>query len=183
MLRSLCALTLLCAAVAAADEIPGWFMSGGGRSTYESVLDKTIKHSGRSSALLRPGPKAAGYGTLMQAFSPSAYLGKRIRLTAWIRTEGATGRVDFWARVQGASSPGDGEGLGGGRYSLPEKSEWTRYDMVFDVSEQGTSLQFGVGLDGPGKIWVDDVQIEEVPKSTPIADGRRHEPENLDFEK
>ncbi len=183
MFRFLSAALLLLSSSAGAADIPGWFLSGGGRKSYESVIDKEIKHSGKSSALLQPGPKAAGYGTLMQAFTPSNLLGKRVRLSAWIRTEGTTGRVDFWSRVQGPASPADGEGLGGAHYNLPEKSEWTRYDMVFDVHGQAISFQFGIGLDGPGKVWIDDVRIEEVPKTTPIEDGHRHEPENLDFEK
>lgn len=167
---------------ALAADIPGWFMSGGGRKAYEVVLDTKVKRSGKASALLKPIDKPESYGTLMQAFVPNDYLGKRVRLTAYIKTEGATGRVDFWARVQAASSPADGMGLGGGHYDLPERSDWTKYEMVFDVPEAGTSLQFGVGLDGPGKVWIDDVKLEEVPKNTPIVNGRRNAPENLDFE-
>lgn len=148
----------------------GWIVSGGGRDAYEVVADNDVRHGAGASMLLRPKGEPAGYGTLMQVIDARDYAGKRVRLRAFIRTQAATRRVDFWARVQGVGSPGDGAGIGGGgNTALPEASEWEAFEMVFEVPAGATQVQFGVGLDGPGRIWLADVTLEKVPKSVPLA--------------
>lgn len=188
MRRSIALVAALAATAAAAfekpAELPGWFMSGGGRAEYAAVKDGQVKHGGRFSARLEPVKgDTSTYGTLMQSFGARRYIGKRLRLSAFIRTAGAHGRVDFWARVQAANSPGDGPGLGGGSHWLPTHSEWTRYDLVFDVPAEAAAIQFGVGLSGFGKVWIDDVSLVEVDRSTPLDDGTPAVPVNLDFER
>ncbi|MBX7116603.1 MAG: hypothetical protein K1X64_19915 [Myxococcaceae bacterium] len=169
-------------AYAANGVIPGWFVSGGGRADYVATKDTSVKKSGTSSARFTTQGKTDKYGTLMQAFNPQRYAGKRVRLSAWVKTQGATGRVDLWSRVQAANSPGDGPGIAGSLTRLPETSDWKRYEHVFDVSADGVSLQYGVGLQGPGTLWLDNVKLEVVDKNTPLSDGSPTEPVNLDFE-
>jgi hypothetical protein len=165
--------------------VPGWFMSGGGRTQYQAVKDPAVAHAGHASVRLQPAsPSSAGtYGTLMQSFSARGFLGKRVRLAAWIRTKSASGRADLWARVQASTSPSDGPGLGGGHRTIPEDSEWTRYELVFDMPPQGSEIQFGVGLNSAGTLWAADFTFQEVAKTTPLDDGVPLEPANLDFER
>jgi hypothetical protein len=89
------------------------------------------------------------------------------------------------ARVQAASSPGDGPGLGGASCKLAGDFEWRPCEVVFDVPERGTSIELGVGLAGPGAIWLDDVKLEEVAKSADVPGvvTEKSAPENLGFER
>jgi hypothetical protein len=58
-------------------------------------------HDGAAALVLAPTSDTQGrYGTLMQSFDAAPYVGHRVRFTLDIRTAGATGRRDFWARVQ-----------------------------------------------------------------------------------
>ena len=168
-----------------ASGMDGWFLSGGARVHYEAALDPTVAHQGRASARLRPRvDRPLGYGTLMQLFRAEEYRGRRLRLTAFLRGSGIGARGDFWARVQSEESPADGPGLGGGRCALSGTFDWRPCRLVFDVPAQGDSIQLGIGLDGPGAIWIDDVRVEPVGRDVPLerGDGPMGSVENGDLE-
>src|SRR6185295_6559370 len=96
-----CVVSVVSAGLALAQEpaLPGWTLQGGGHSHYEVVRDSAVHHGGTASALLRVKDQPTeGYATLMQVISAGNYGCKRMKLSAYIRTEGATGRADFWAR-------------------------------------------------------------------------------------
>ena len=42
-------------------------------------------------------------------------------------------------------------------------------------------IELGIGLDGPGTLWLDDVKLEAVGKNVPL-NGGLEPPMNLDFE-
>ncbi|HKE17427.1 MAG TPA: hypothetical protein VKB80_21280 [Kofleriaceae bacterium] len=150
----------------------GWFISGGARGHYEAAIDRAVAHGGRSSARLSPSVASpGGYGTLMQLFRADDYRGRRMRMTAAVRGRGIEGRGDLWLRVQGVESPADGPGLGGGHDTLSGSFDWRAVSIVFDVPPAGDSIQWGVGLDGRGTIWIDDVGFEEVGRDVPLERG------------
>jgi len=140
----------------------GWFMSGGGRTTYDIALDRSERRSGEASARLQRRPDSESYGTLMQNIEAGRYLGQRMRMTAHVKGAGITARGDFWLRVQAPDSPGDGPGLGGGRCKLSGTFDWEPCVVEFEVPEEGTAIQYGIGLAGPGTIWLDDVTLEPI---------------------
>jgi hypothetical protein len=107
---------------------------------------------------------------------PGAARGRRVRLTATVRTEGATARADFWARAQAKDSPADGHGLGGEWRSLPVNSDWIDDTIVLDVPEETASLQYGVGVAGPGRVWLDHVRMEVVGPEVPLTSPSNHPP-------
>jgi len=92
----------------------GWFLSGGARAAYAATLVTQPVHGGRRAALLAPKEAAPrGYATLMQELSAERYRGQRVRVSAWVKSEGVTVRGDLWGRSQGPLSPGDGLGMSG----------------------------------------------------------------------
>lgn len=154
---------------------PGWGMSGGGRQAYAVQPDAEVQRDGHPTLRLEPVPEPPRYGTWMRVVDATPYRGKRIRVSAFTRTEGATGRVDFWARVQAPRTNADGLGLGGQVLGLAPTEGWQRREIVLDVAAEGGSIQYGVGLAGPGKIWLDAPTLEivgpEVPVSIPPSQG------------
>lgn len=158
----------------------GWFLSGGGGDDFTSRVD-----DGAALLLAKPGITPRGYGTLMQSVQAVDYLGKRLRVRARVRGEGV-GSGDVWVRVQSPTSPGDGPGLGGGACALAGTFGWKPCEVVLDVPEGAASVQIGVGIrgDGAGKVWLDDVAIEEVDRGVDVT-GRvsaSTTPDNLGFE-
>jgi hypothetical protein len=84
-----------------------------------------------------------------------------VRASVWVRAEGTTGRVDFWTRARGRSG-GDGPGLGGGGRRPKGDGAWAEYVVEFVVPRSAVVIDFGVGIDGPGRLWFDDARFEIV---------------------
>ena len=151
-------------------EQDGWVLSGGGRDVYDVRPDPAVRRNGHGTMLLAPLRDTGDrYGTLMRATDASPYRGKRVRVSAYTKTEGTSQRVDFWARVQAVDSPSDGSGLGGGGHELPTDSDWTRQELVFDVPAEGHRIEYGVGIAGPGRMWIDEPKLEVVGPDVPVT--------------
>ena len=145
----------------------GWIVSGGARDSYVVHRDTA---GGRTAWVLEPHRDTFGkYGTWMRQVAADAFRGKRVRITATLRTEGATRRADLWVRAQGQDSPGDGLGLAGDMRSLPADSEWTSREAVIDVPVTAAWLEYGAGIAGPGRIRIDGMKAEIVGKEVPLT--------------
>lgn len=150
---------------------PGWVLSGGAHDAYVVTGDTT---GGRPGWLLSPIKDTYGHqATSMRQVPAADYLGKRVRIIAEARTRGATHRVDFWARVQAKNSPGDGTGLEGDWQELPVDSDWTPRTFVLDVPAGADRIEYGVGVAGPGEVWVDKPKLEIVGTDVPLSPGVR----------
>jgi hypothetical protein len=150
----------------------GWVMSGDGHDVYSVRPDPNVQRDGHAALLLAPiGDTGGRWGTWLRSIDAAPYRGKRVRLSAYARTEGATKRAAFWARVQAVDSPPDGVGLGGHWMRLPATSDWTRVEIVLDVPPAGSLLQYGVGIAGPGKLWFDAINLEIVGNDVPVTLG------------
>ena len=152
----------------AMTEMPtGWQMAGSGRTQYLVTMDRTEHVAGHASARLQGKlPSARGYGTLMQSFDAAPWHGKRVRVSAVVRSDDVTRRGDFWVRVQAPDSPPDGPGLTAGGCDLRGTQDWKVCDVLLDVPARGRTIQIGVGIDVPGALWIDDVRREEIGART-----------------
>jgi erythromycin esterase-like protein len=147
------------------SEPGGWIVPAAIRSAGYSA---EIRHEGcrtRACAVLLPGsaPPPGAFGNLMQSFDPAAYLGKTVRLRAWIRVEPSapSDRAQMWLRVD----PGGFYDNMGDRPVT--SSEWRQYEITGDVAPDSRLIGIGVMSFGKPRVWVDDVSFEVV--STPAA--------------
>ena len=180
----------LAPAVLAADLPAGWLRAGSAPADYEMGMDTAVRHIGRASAVVRAldiQKKPDGFGTLMQMADAGSFRGKRVRLSAWVKSEKIDGEswAGLWFRV-------DGDGRQ--NFSLafdnmqdrPIKgtSDWTRVSIVLDVPQEALQIAFGVLLNGKGQVWMDDLKFEVVTSDVPVTGMRRNNqgPQNLDFE-
>jgi len=173
-------------AAAAAALQAGWFLAGSFPADYTTHTDTEHAHGGKESALLAASAASPrGFGTLMQDFAPKEFLGKRVRLSAWVKSEGVSDWAGVWMRVDGRAG---GSLAFDNMQSRPIKgtTDWTHYDVVLDVPAEAVNLAFGILLAGAGKTWTDDVSFAVVDASVPTTEARRTPeraaPENLDFE-
>jgi len=145
----------------------GWVLSGGGADLYTVQRDTQL---GRPSWVLEPAHETFGkYGTWVRQVDAADYRGKRVQITASVRTQGATGRVDFWARMQAKDSSVDGDGLGGARQPLPPDSDWIQKEIVLDVPVKTDRIEYGVGVAGPGKVWLESAKVEALGGDVPLT--------------
>ena len=197
-------LTLLGAAAlasfagSAADRIPkGWSKDGTRPHIYEVALDAVVKHSDKASAYIKSvGPDAVGFCTLMQSFKANGYHGKRLRMSAWVRTENADS-AQLWLRLDSANGIAGFDNMND--RLVKGTVDWKKYELVLDVPTNTVNIAFGAILAGKGQAWVDDFVFEVVGKdtpstnmltpeqmkgggATPVSDGYPAQPLNLNFE-
>lgn len=86
---------------AAANEVPeGWVVAGTAPQDYQvSVLPE--KREGNNVVLLESvaNPNPSKFGTLSQYCSADQYLGKRVRMTGYLKSENVKNWAGMWFRV------------------------------------------------------------------------------------
>jgi hypothetical protein len=197
-LRSVAAMAVCAFALQAA--LPkGWFFAGSKPQEYDCSVDPTTFYNDLPSTYIKSkaGVKTTGFGSMMQDFSAAQYVGKRIRLSGYLKSEGVESWGGLWMRVDGASQSKNGystslafdnmhDGLRD--QSVKGTTGWQNYSIVLDVPEGATGIYIGFLLDGPGALWVSGLKLEVVGPEVPVT-GRpvnqpTHDgPTNLAFEK
>ncbi len=170
------------------NKIPdGWFPAGSNPSEYEMGIDNSTFQSGNSCAYIKSkSPKEKEFGTLMQTISAENYLGKRLQLSGYIKSENVKGWSGLWMRIDGYNNQQLGFDNMQGR-AIKGTTEWKKYEIVLDIPSNSKSINYGLLLGGEGKVWFDNFKLEEVDKSIPVTNLRKEnkllsQPINLDFE-
>ncbi len=172
-------------------ELPkSWFVAGSEPKKYAMGIDIGAGHNGKNAATIQSKDKKInGFGTLMQNCLPDNYLGKRIRMSGFIKSKEVDDKAGFWLRVdqQHSENPLSFDNM----LDRPIKgnTEWKKFEIVLDVPVNASNIAYGALLVGTGQIWFDDLTFEIVDNSVPTT-GRGKEnlmpskdPTNLDFEK
>ncbi len=171
---------------------PGWIYSATDEDDYEVGIDTNEKHSGTKCGYLKSvvtNPKP--FGNLSSWFTPEDYLEKRMRMTAWVKTELTQGKAQLWLRIDGdwktaSQKPGCFDNMDD--RPITGSTNWNKYELVVDIPQTTTNIVFGLMLIGEGQIWLDDVSFEEVSKDVTltgmfcIAKAKSLAPKNLNFE-
>lgn len=181
-LTYLTVLLLLSCGTKAQDKIPdGWIKAGSKPKAYEVGIDEEIKHKKEKSAYLS-STNSKGFGTLMQTIVAREYLGKKVQLSAYIRSEDVKNWAGLWLRVD--AKDGEQTLSFDNMQDRPIKgtTDWTRYQIVLEVPTESGWISYGALLDGNGKIWMDEFNLEVVDKETKISGSNLQRPYNTDFE-
>ncbi len=136
-----------------------WFLAGSNPEDYRIDTDETVVYNGEASGyIMSIGDRAQGFGTLMQRFRADEYRGHQVRMSAYVKTEGVTGWAGLWMRVDGPEGVLSFDNMGD--RPIHGTTEWTLYEVILDVPEESINISFGVLVEGPGQVWVDDFQFE-----------------------
>jgi hypothetical protein len=150
-----------------------WLLAGSRRTDYEADT-QTVSGAALGEALhYRAKPDAAtdeqAFGTLMQMIPVGSLAGKRVRLSARIRSDGVR-RALLWMRndlPNGGGSPTF--------YNMDDRpirgtNDWKTYEIVLDVPGDVSAIGFGVVLgQGRGQVWADSFRFESVSKEIPVS--------------
>jgi len=170
-----------------AQQIAGWFLAGTKANSYRVGLDKSVFKTGSRSAFLESIDKNInGFGTLMQTCLADDYMGKRVKMTAYIKSKDVSDRAVMWIRVDDSNQPPKVLGFGDTQDGpIKGTTDWAKYEIILDVPVESATLNFGVLLSGTGKVWLDGISFEVVNKMETETTGNHvnKKPTNLDFSK
>ncbi|MFJ6207553.1 helix-turn-helix domain-containing protein [Lysinibacillus sp. NPDC092081] len=169
-------------------KMKGWFLSGSNPFNYEMGIDHEVVHQGKTSGYLMSKTvlDSTEFATMMQAFKANQFIGKRIRLSCFIRTKDVDTYAGMWMRVDDTME----DVLQFDNMSnrpIKGNTNWNRYSIVLDVPDRSAVISFGVILAGQGTVWADQFTFEEVNESIPTTNLEVHgelldEPVNLSFD-
>jgi RNA polymerase sigma factor (sigma-70 family) len=173
----------------------GWWGGAAKRDEYEVGTDRDVFHGGKASGYVEM--KDVGdddFGTLAQSFKADDYRGKRVRLSAWLKTKDVAGGAALWMRVDGEDKTLSFDNME--KRSVKGSKDWAKYEIVLDVPAASKDITFGLLVAGKGRAWVDDFKFEvvddkvkstnileqEIPVKRPDGAEAPDKPVNLDFE-
>lgn len=165
----------------------GWFIAGSEPNSYEmGIANGKGRNEGNAATIKSTASKVKGFGTLMQQVEPGKYLGKRIKMTGFVKTENVDRWSGLWLRIdkEGSDEPLSFDNM----YDRPIKgtTDWKKYEIELDVPLNASLIAFGALLDGKGQIWFDNIQFEvvsDIKSQMKKSKQTLNQPTNLDFEK
>lgn len=172
-----------CFAATAHAAVPrGWFVTGSAPNDFDAGTEASTRTPHATSAYVRAKTDSQGFATLMQTIDASAYQGKRVRLSGFLRTRDA-GKGALWMRVDGADKKT--AAFDNMDTRAPQGSQpWQRFDVVLDVPADARDIALGLLLQNRGEVWVDALAFDVVGKDVPVTGGQHAlppAPVNLGF--
>ena len=181
-----------------------WFVSSQtpeGARNYVGSVDHTTAYSGSASGALSSMTSDPNLsGTLMQRARASAYAGKTIVFSAYLKSSGLSGTAGLWLRADAADGLVVAFKNAWSRSQVSQlvhgSTEWRQVALVIDVPSSAVAMAYGVQMSGGGIVWIDHVQIDTRPATDQDADATSlmatynpppaleslSDPVNLDFE-
>jgi predicted Ser/Thr protein kinase len=161
---------------AAPWQVPkGWAAEALHRDQYRVGIDRQFRYQGRPSLFLRSLTAGASGGvSCYQDFGAARYRGKRVRLSAVLRTERGTALIGLYTSTGNRHQWQTAQATGSG--------PWTAREVVVDVPSDAGSIRITYVLLDVGTAWAADFEFQEVPLSVPLsAPLNGAAPRNLDF--
>lgn len=136
-------------------KVKGWFLSGSNPFNHEMGIDHEVVHQGKTSGYLKSKTvlDSTEFSTMMQTFKANQFIGKRIRLSCFIRTKDVDTYAGMWMRVDDTME----DVLQFDNMSnrpIKGNTNWNRYSIVLDVPNQSAVISFGIPILFPNQIWI-----------------------------
>lgn len=166
----------------------GW---GGGTSRpqdYEFGTAPTEGATGKNAAYIKgkPGAVANAYFIMLQCIRADDYAGKRLRLSARLKSVDSSGEQLFM-RVDGPPAANGELSKVLGFYNMSDRpirgtTDWKNYYVVLDVPQGAAKICFGfILVGGKGEAWADGFALDAVGKDVPLSTVLPRAPLNLSF--
>ncbi|MCC6485213.1 MAG: AraC family transcriptional regulator, partial [Armatimonadetes bacterium] len=109
-------------------------------------------------------PGSAGkFATAMQAFPAESYRGKRMRLSAQIKSYDVRGWAGLWMRIDGDGDPPQTLAFDNmQKRPIKGTTAWRTYEVVLDVAPTAKTVNFGFLLNGEGRVQATAFDLQPV---------------------
>ena len=146
----------------------GWqSIQHAGDLSYTFKLDRDVRHSGAASLRIdNVGPEP--FGATYQRIDARPYRGQRLRWSGWLRTEDARGSATGGGAVLLIQAMQSGAPLAWNHMAdapVRGTTPWQRLSIELEVPQAAEEIEVGAMLHGPGRLWLDDVVLEALPRT------------------
>jgi len=150
------------------DSTSSWALFSDRSQDYAIGTDGGILHGGAASGTIRStAEQPAGFAALLQTCSADRYRGQRLRMSAFVKTEGVSKGAGVLMRIDSASNVLAIRNMQD--RPIQGTTNWTRYDIVLDVPIDSSDIVFGAWIQETGQVWLDDFQLEAVGTDVPLT--------------
>ena len=171
-------------------EVKGWFKAGNSPESYEIGIESDVARGGKVAYMKSIKPKIKGFGSLMQGFIPTEYLGKRVKLSGHLKTKDVQGWSGMWMRIDGETVQGKSAKMLGfdnmNDRRITGTTDWKQYEIILDVPSESKLIAYGILISGTGSIWMDDLKFEIVENTVSTTKNSNsynlEKPTNTSFE-
>jgi len=154
------------------QSIDGWGFANNTESYDIGKEDE--KYNGGPVYFLKSNRKVTSdFGTITKNISPVPYLGKRLKLTGFVKAENVESTAGMWMRIDST--------WGSGAYykmlsfdnmmNRPIKgtTDWKYYEIVLDVPNSSKIIYYGAHLNGNGELWLSGLKLDTVGTDVPTT--------------
>ncbi len=145
----------------------GWYLVGILKPEVEFSADSQVKYSGNYSAKttvsqLTSRLRSFGPPNWAQDITKGIPAGKKIRLTAYVKTEGVEGiapvAIQCWNKEKIVRF-----GTTQHKFPIGGTTDWQKVSFEMEVPEDTVKIRILCMLSGTGTAWFDDVKIKVIP--------------------
>lgn len=131
----------------------GW----GGGPTESIHADDQVVHGGQWSCRLERDADSENSFTTVTRSIPVEKQGKFITLRGYLKTEDVEDFVGLWMRLDGAEGGVEFDNMQ--QRQLNGTNDWAEYTIALPFNPAARKIYFGALIAGPGKVWIDDLQL------------------------
>jgi hypothetical protein len=167
-----------------------WHKAGSYPEGYDMGVDKGTSYKGKNVATIKSidGKAKGGFGTLMQSCLADKYLGKKVKMTGYMKSLDVKGWAGLWLRVDLDYTNKALAFDNMQNRPIKKTTDWKKYEIVINVPVKADGLAYGALLVGKGQIWFTDIIIEILGDAEPldnkdcvVCTTKLKEPTNLNF--
>jgi hypothetical protein len=146
---------------AAPPRFPGWMASvHSNPRAYAFAIDTGVHHAGAASLrITRVGDEP--WGMITQALSPAGLSGRTIELSAWLKTDKASGPGAVLTIATTAHGATDRVVFL--EPPLAGTNDWSQARVRLAVPPGTSVVEVSAMLQGPGTLWIDDAKLDVLP--------------------
>lgn len=142
-----------------------WSAAGSRPQDYAMGGDPTVSHGSENAGFIKSKVATInGFGSYSTSIVPGQYLGKGIKLSAYVKTTNVADYVGLWMRVDAAGNQVLSFDNMGTR-PLVGTTDWEYFEVILDVPENSTRIFFGILINGTGEAYVDGLQLEPAART------------------
>jgi hypothetical protein len=161
----------------------GWLGWSDPGLTFEVGIDSSTRRVDKNSGCIKKlaAGTASDNALLFQKFDGKVYRGKRVRLTAFLKTVGVSGQCGMVLLVMDAHQS---DLFSQNTFDIDSDAEhdWLKREIVLDVPIHAGVLMVSLELTGEGSAWINDVAFEVVGMDVPLTKSSwKATPKNLDL--